>query len=57
LDKSKQMLTRCMGFVWFIGMLKKFAKTLQTHGDGILAYYDYRISTGPLEAPTTKSKP
>ena len=51
------MLTRCMGFVWFIGMLKKFAKTLQTHGDGILAYYDYRISTGPLEAPTTKSKP
>ena len=37
-------------------MLKKFAKTLQTHWDGILAYYDYRISTGPLEGTNNKIK-
>lgn len=39
-----------------IGMLKKFAKTLQTHRDGILAYYDYPISTGPLEGTNNKIK-
>lgn len=39
-----------------IGMLKKFAKTLQAHWDGILAYYDYRISTGPLEGTNNKIK-
>jgi transposase len=39
-----------------IGMLKKFAQTLQTHWDGILAYYDYRISTGPLEGTNNKIK-
>ena len=37
-----------------IGMLKKFAQTLQTHWDGKLAYYDYRISTGPLEGTNNK---
>jgi len=39
-----------------IGMLKKFAQTLQTHCDGILAYYDYHISTGPLEGTNNKIK-
>jgi transposase len=39
-----------------IGMLEKFADTLQTHCDGILAYYDYRISTGPLEGTNNKIK-
>ena len=33
-----------------INMLKKFARTLAKHRSGILAYYDFRISTGPLEA-------
>jgi transposase len=37
-----------------IPMLKKFARTLQQHRKGILAYYDYRISTGPLEGTNTK---
>jgi len=27
----------------------QFAQTMQDHRKGILAYYDYRISTGPLE--------
>jgi transposase len=37
-----------------IGMLKRFAATLRQHRDGILAYYDCRISTGPLEGVNTK---
>ncbi|MGA2701414.1 MAG: transposase, partial [Isosphaeraceae bacterium] len=31
-----------------IKMLKSFAKTLREHQAGILAYYNFRISTGPL---------
>ena len=37
-----------------IRMLKDFAKTLGTYRSGILAYYDYPISTGPLEGTNTK---
>ena len=37
-----------------IGMLKKFARTLAFHQKGLLAWYDYPISTGPLEATNTK---
>jgi transposase len=37
-----------------IGMLKRFAATLQAHRAGILAYYDCRISTGPLEGLNNK---
>jgi transposase len=39
-----------------ISMLEKFADTLQTHQDGILAYYEYPISTGPLEGTNNKIK-
>jgi transposase len=39
-----------------IRMLKDFAKTLKTHKHGILAYYDHRISTGPLEGTNNKIK-
>jgi len=39
-----------------IAMLRKFAKTLATHMYGILAFYDYRISTGPLEGTNNKIK-
>ena len=37
-------------------MLSKFAKTLEKHREGILAFYDYRISTGPLEGTNNKIK-
>jgi len=37
-----------------IAMLKKFARTLATHRTGILAYYDYPISTAPLEGTNNK---
>jgi transposase len=39
-----------------VKMLQDFAKTLAGHRSGILAYYDYRISTGPLEGTNTKIK-
>jgi len=35
-------------------ILEQFANTLEEHQDGILAYYDYPISTGPLEGTNTK---
>ena len=37
-----------------ISMLKQFARTLRKHRKGILAFYDYRISTGPLEGINNK---
>jgi transposase len=37
-----------------IRMLVQFAQTLEDHAEGILAYYDYPISTGPLEGTNTK---
>lgn len=37
-----------------IRMLEQFANTLEQHENGILAYYDYPISTGPLEGTNTK---
>jgi transposase len=39
--------------VW---MLQQMAKTLEAHRAGLLAYYDYRISTGPLEGTNNKIK-
>ena len=39
-----------------IRMLINFAKTLRAHALGILAYYDYPISTGPLEGTNNKIK-
>jgi transposase len=37
-----------------IRMLEQFAQTLEEHQKGILNYYDYPISTGPLEGTNTK---
>lgn len=37
-----------------IRMLLQFAATLESFQEGILAYYDYPISTGPLEGTNTK---
>jgi transposase len=39
-----------------IRMLMNFAKTLAAHRRGILAWYDYPISTGPLEGTNNKIK-
>jgi transposase len=39
-----------------VRMLQQMAKTLETHSAGILAYYDYPISTGPLEGTNNKIK-
>ena len=37
-----------------IRMLHRFARTLRFHARGILAWYDYPISTAPLEGTNTK---
>jgi transposase len=37
-----------------VRLLGQFADTIEEHQDGILAYYDYPISTGPLEGTNTK---
>jgi transposase len=37
-----------------IPMLIKFAATLEEHQEGVLNYYEYRISTGPLEGTNNK---
>jgi transposase len=37
-----------------VSMLQKFAATLHEHREGILAYYDCPISTGPLEGTNNK---
>jgi transposase len=59
---DKQAAEKCLG-QWVgqaqasgIAMLHKFAKFLQTHRNGILAWYDYPISTGPLEGTNNKIK-
>jgi transposase len=39
-----------------IRVLQDFARTLLAHADGILAWYDYPISTGPLEGTNNKLK-
>jgi transposase len=39
-----------------IQMLRKFANTLLAHRSGILAYYDFPISTGHLEGTNNKIK-
>jgi transposase len=37
-------------------MLVQFAAMLEEYQEGILAYYQYRISTGPLEGNNNKIK-
>ena len=39
-----------------IRQLTQFAKTLRFHAQGILAWYDFPISTGPLEGTNNKIK-
>jgi transposase len=37
-----------------VRMLEQFANTIEEHQEGILNFYDCRISTGPLEGTNTK---
>lgn len=39
-----------------INLLKRFAHTVSAHREGILAWYDDKISTGPLEGTNNKIK-
>jgi transposase len=39
-----------------VKMLLTFSETLEKHRDGVLAYFDFPISTGPLEGTNNKIK-
>ena len=39
-----------------IPYLKRFAKSLRDHAFGILAWFDYQITTGPLEGLNNRIK-
>ena len=39
-----------------VAMLRKVAQTLDDHREGILAYFDFSISTSPLEGTNNKIK-
>jgi transposase len=39
-----------------VQMLRQMARTLESHRAGLLAYYEYPISTGPLEGTNNKIK-
>ena len=57
-DKARCLL---IDWIWEAGrsgirILQKFARTLAIHMEGILAYYDFSISTGPLEGINNKIK-
>jgi transposase len=39
-----------------VRVLQDFARTLMAHAHGVLAWYDYPISTGPLEGTNNKIK-
>ena len=39
-----------------VAMLHKFARPLDSHREGILAYFDFPIATGPLEGTNHKIK-
>lgn len=39
-----------------IRQMKRLADTIELHSDGILAYYDYRISSGKVESVNNKIK-
>lgn len=58
LDKAKEFLGDWVAkaFASGVKMLKKFAKSLLAHRSGIFAWYDHRISTGPLEGTNNKIK-
>jgi transposase len=53
---ASQFLTRWMRKAEASGIriLQDFAKTLATHRQGLLNWYNYRISTGPLEGTNNK---
>jgi transposase len=50
--KSWYLLAMAAG----IRVMQQFARTLLAHATGILAWYDYPISTGPLEGTNNKIK-
>ena len=57
-QEAEQLLVSWTTRAWAttIEELQKFAKTLQAYRTGILNWFDYQISTGPLEGFNNKIK-
>lgn len=57
-DKAEKFLGKWVAkaFASKVPRIKKFANTLLAHRTGIFAWYDYPISTGPLEGINNKIK-
>lgn len=60
-DNKEQARSFLIDWIWEAGtsgirMLRRFARLVAIHMEGILAYYDYPISTGPLEGTNNKIK-
>ncbi|GAI96196.1 unnamed protein product [marine sediment metagenome] len=57
-ENAKKFLGKWVAkaFASKIPRLKKFANTLLAHRTGIFSWYDYPISTGPLEGLNNKIK-
>ena len=57
-EEAAEFLTDWIARVRATGIpqLTAAAQTFQDHQEGILAYYDYRITTGPLEGINNKIK-
>jgi transposase len=57
-DAARSLLMEWIAYAESSGirMLQQFAKTLRFHAQGILAWYDHPISTGPLEGTNNKIK-
>jgi transposase len=57
-EEAEKFLTSWATRAWAttIQVLRKFVKTLLGHRTGILNWFDFRISTGPLEGFNNKIK-
>jgi transposase len=55
-EEGEKVLENWLRMGWESGveMLEKFAQTLEEHREGILNYYESRITTGPLEGTNNK---
>ena len=57
-DAAQGKMLDMIAFMFSLNIpyLKRFAKSLRDHAHGILAWFDYEISTGPLEGLNNKIK-
>jgi transposase len=62
-EQTNKLTAKAKIYDWYhqamssgIGVVQQFARTLLAHSHGILAWYDYPLSNGPLEGTNNKIK-